>query len=298
MRTSVIISTYNSPAWLEKVLWGYFSQDALDFEIVIADDGSKPETAALIEKMSAESPVPIIHVWQPDDGFQKCRILNKAIAVSTGETLFITDGDCVPRADTIEAHRRLARPGHFLSGAYFKLPDTVSQRIDRQSVETGRAFTMSWLTRNGMRPNSKFLKLAVKPPFDTPLNLVSPARKTWNGHNASCLKADAIRINGFNEDMQYGGLDVEFGLRLQHAGVKHRHIRYSTLLLHLHHGHGYVTPEMRLNSRRVKENTRSQKLAWADRGLDQWRDAAGRPTLENQDRVTHYPAARPMKTTV
>lgn len=290
MRTSVLISTYNATAWLEKVLWGYFNQTILDFEIIIADDGSKPETAALIARISAESPVPIVHVWQQDDGFQKCRILNKSIAVSTGETLFITDGDCVPRPDTIEAHRRLARPSHFLSGAYFKLPENVSKRIDRTSVETGQAFTMSWLVRNGMRPNSKYLKLLIKPPFDTLFNFLSPARRTWNGHNASCLKADAVRINGFNEDMQYGGLDVEFGLRLQHSGIKHRHIRYSTLMLHLHHGHGYVTPEMRLNSRRVKENTRSQKLIWAERGLDQWRSADGSAKLGEQDRVTRYPA--------
>ena len=143
-----------------------------------------------------------------------------------------------------------------------------------------------------MPPNSKFLKLAVKPPLDGPFNLLSPASKTWNGHNASCLKAEAIRVNGFNEDMQYGGLDVEFGLRLLHSGVRHRHIRYSTLLLHLHHGHGYVTPEMRRNSERVKENTRSQKLAWAERGLDQWRSADGQATLAEEDRVVRYPAAR------
>ena len=41
MKTSVIFTTYNSPTWLEKVLWGFFSQTYRDFEIVIADDGSR-----------------------------------------------------------------------------------------------------------------------------------------------------------------------------------------------------------------------------------------------------------------
>ena len=54
MRTSVLISTYNATTWLEKVLWSYFNQTVLDFEIIIADDGSKPETAALIARISAE----------------------------------------------------------------------------------------------------------------------------------------------------------------------------------------------------------------------------------------------------
>ena len=37
---SVIISTYNQPEWLKKVLFGYENQSFRDFEIVIADDGS------------------------------------------------------------------------------------------------------------------------------------------------------------------------------------------------------------------------------------------------------------------
>ena len=48
MKVSVIISTYNSPDWLEKVLWGYTCQDYTDFEIIIADDGSGTDTKNLI----------------------------------------------------------------------------------------------------------------------------------------------------------------------------------------------------------------------------------------------------------
>ena len=47
-KTSIIISTYNSPAWLEKVLLGYGNQTRKDFQIVIADDGSSGETTDLI----------------------------------------------------------------------------------------------------------------------------------------------------------------------------------------------------------------------------------------------------------
>ncbi len=37
-KISVIISTYNAEAWLEKVLWGYAQQTFKAFEVVIADD--------------------------------------------------------------------------------------------------------------------------------------------------------------------------------------------------------------------------------------------------------------------
>ena len=48
---SVIISTYNQPEWLEKVLWSYEQQSFKNFEVVIADDGSDESTRQLIEQM-------------------------------------------------------------------------------------------------------------------------------------------------------------------------------------------------------------------------------------------------------
>ena len=79
MKLSVIISTYNSPEWLEKVLWGYSVQTHREFEIIMADDGSTDETRQLIDRMRTETGLDIRHVWQEDNGFQKCRILNKAV---------------------------------------------------------------------------------------------------------------------------------------------------------------------------------------------------------------------------
>ena len=51
MDISVVLSTYQSPALLERTLHGYAgARRRRGFEIVIADDGSGPETAALIER--------------------------------------------------------------------------------------------------------------------------------------------------------------------------------------------------------------------------------------------------------
>jgi hypothetical protein len=121
--------------------------------------------------------------------------------------------------------------------------------------------------------------------LDEWLNRWTPARSTWNGHSASCLRRQAVQVNGFNEDMQYGGLDVEFGLRLNHVGIRTRHIRYSTVPLHLHHDHGYVTPGMRERNAEIKKRTRQQKLERAGHGLDQWLAADGCTTLGPDDRV-------------
>ena len=63
MKVTVIISTYNNPTWLEKVLWGYECQSYKNFELIIADDGSGEPTKQLIDRFKKESSLEIIHVW-------------------------------------------------------------------------------------------------------------------------------------------------------------------------------------------------------------------------------------------
>lgn len=274
MKISVIFSTYNQPAWLEKVLWGFFEQSRKDFEIVIADDGSTPETAQLIERLRHEAPVPIRHVWQPDEGFQKCRILNKAIVAATGDYLIFTDGDCIPRNDFVEQHARHAAPNRYLSGGYFKLPMAISQVINRDDVRQQRPFAPAWLKASGMQVGMRGFKLTARGVTSALLNRLIPVKATWNGNNASCFRDLIYQVNGFNELMQYGGQDVEFGLRLKHIGVQPRRIRFSTIGVHLDHSRGYVTDAMRNNSAAEIQKTRDQRRKWSPLGIDQYLSAA------------------------
>ena len=269
MKTSVIFSTYNSPDWMEKVLWGFFAQTERDFEIIIADDGSRDDTRERIARLSADSELPIRHVWQPDDGFQKSRILNKAIAAAQGDYLIFTDGDCIPRNDFVAEHLRHADENCYLSGGYFKLPMTISKAITKDDVTSQRVFSADWLGQQGMNIGISSLKLSSKGQLGDMLNRL-PIKASWNGHNSSCYKKWAIAVNGFDENMQYGGQDAEFGRRLRHSGVNAKRIRYSTICVHLDHGRGYVTPEMQANSERIRLNTRRLKLKWTERGLNQY----------------------------
>ena len=120
--TSVIISTYNNPEWLEKVLWSYEFQAYKKFEVVIADDGSDENTKQLICRLEKEVSYPIQHIWHEDNGFQKTIILNKATVASKGDYLVYSDGDCIARKDFLETHINFREKGFFLSGGYFKLP--------------------------------------------------------------------------------------------------------------------------------------------------------------------------------
>ena len=269
MKISVIFSTYNSPTWLQKVLWGFDCQSDDNFEIVIADDGSREETQELIEAFSASTKRPVKHVWQPDEGFQKCRILNKAIVAAKGEYLVFTDGDCIPRSDFISQHRENAQVGRFLSGGYLKLPMDISQQISREDIAQARCFDAHWLSSQGMSKNKGFMKLNAGPRKATIFNVLTQTKPTWNGHNASCFKQDALTINGFDERLRYGGLDREFGERLENTGIRGKQIRYSAVVVHLDHARGYESPEDWQSNRDIRQSVAKNKTIATEYGIRQ-----------------------------
>ncbi len=265
--TSIIISTYNSPFWLEKVLYGYNNQTYRMFEVVIADDGSTSETAELLERIQKEVFYPIVHVWHEDNGFQKTKILNKALEKCQAPYILMSDGDCIARKDFVEVHVKYRVEGHFLSGGYFKLPMNISEAIAKEDIYTERCFDISWLRKHGLKSSFKNRKLTSGPIKSAILNAITPTKATWNGHNASAWKDDILSVNGFDERMQYGGEDRELGERLMNKGIKGKQIRYTAVTLHLDHPRGYVKEEMILKNRTIRDETKASKSVWTDFGI-------------------------------
>jgi len=268
MKVSVIIATYNEPKWLEKVLIGYEVQKYSDFEIVIADDGSGPETKAVIGRFESNSSLNIHHVWHPDTGYQKCVILNKAVLATRGKYLIFTDGDCIPRNDFVQTHVHGAEKGRFISGGALRLPMGLSQKINRDDICSQRAFDKKWLLNNGLSNSFKNTKLIKTPGFSAIMNRITPAKATWNGGNASCFKEYVLAVNGFNESMQYGGQDREFGERLVNIGLRGKQVRYSAICLHLDHKRGYKTAESVKKNLAIRANTRKHKITWTEYGIE------------------------------
>lgn len=267
MKVAVIISTYNAPEWLEKVLWGYENQRWKDFELIIADDGSGPSTATLIAEFQKNTSLSIKHVWHEDQGFQKSAILNKAIVASQADYLIFSDGDCIPRIDFVEVHVKRARTGYFLSGGYFMLPMVTSKKITRDDIVSGNAFNVRWLEANGLTSTYKTLKLTSRGWVEKFMNAITPTKATWNGHNSSGWKKDIVAVNGFNEEMQYGGQDRELGERMMNNGIRGKQIRYSAICIHLDHKRGYATPESIAKNRGIRDVTRKQKKVWTESGI-------------------------------
>lgn len=268
---SLVISTYNEPQWLEKVLWGYSVQTMPDFEVVIADDGSRQETKDLIKKLKCQTGLKMHHVWHEDKGYQKCVILNKAIASLGSEYLIFTDGDCIPRKDFIAVHLKNAQKGYFLSGGTIRLPIGLSKAITKEHIISQQCFEKEWLLENGLNDNFlKNLKLTNSPDLAHTLNLLTTARKTWNGGNASGWRNDIVRANGFNEELEYGGQDREFGLRMNNLGIKSKQLRFSAICLHLDHERSYKTEEAILQNIARRKKVIRERITKIEKGLDKY----------------------------
>ena len=268
MTLSVIFSTYNSEDWLEKTILGFSVQTFRDFEIIIADDGSRAATRELIDRLRKEIDIPIIHVWQEDNGFQKSQILNKAIMASTSDYLIFTDGDCIPREDFVEVHYNNREKGYFLSGGYFKLPMDISKAITKQDIIEQKCFDLTWLKSQGLSSSAKNIKFIASGISAKILNFITPTNASWNGHNSSGWKADLVEANGFNQEMQYGGQDRELGERLFNKGLKSKQIRYSAICVHLDHKRGYVNKETWKKNYDIRANTRKNKVVRTPIGID------------------------------
>ena len=125
MRAALIVSTYNQPRHLQRCLQALNHQIHQDFEVIIADDGSRPETAEVIDASAQSASYPIRHVWHPDDGFRKTLILNRAILTTTAPYLVFTDGDCLAHPGYLSEHVKAAKTGSYLNGAIIRDANTI-----------------------------------------------------------------------------------------------------------------------------------------------------------------------------
>lgn len=267
LNASVIISTYNQPKWLELVLHSYNVQTVRDFEIIIADDGSDDRTKSVIEAFMSKTELKVLHVWQKDEGFQKTKVLNKAITASTTAYLIFTDGDCIARNDFVQTHLRLQQQKCALSGGYFKLTKDVSKLITTDVIDSQKCFDRDWLLDKGQPKSFKFNKLTKSKVKAKMLNALTPTKATFDGMNVSCYKKDIKAVNGFDERMQYGGEDREVGERMMNNGITFIQVRYSTICLHLYHERPYKNEANTLLNKQLRKVTKKNKLTWTPFGM-------------------------------
>jgi len=235
MLISVIITTYNRPGALRAVLDGLAAQQDRGFEIVVADDGSRDDTRALVESVRTTAPLPIQHVWQEDSGFRAGAARNRASEQASGGYLLFLDGDCVPRPDYIAQHRRLAEHGWMVAGNRVLLSESFTRTALAERLPL-HAWTMAeWRAARQRGDINRTLPLTSLP--------LGPMRKLaahrWQRVrtcNLGVWTTDFGRVGGFDESFEgWGFEDSDLAVRLLNAGVRRKEGAFATGVLHLWH---------------------------------------------------------------
>jgi len=225
MRLALIVTTYNRPDALRAVLAGLAAQSDRDFELLVADDGSGPETGALVAACARTASVPCRHVWHPDDGFRAAEIRNRALALTRADYVVFTDGDCIPSRVFVARHRALAEPGWFVAGNRVLLSEAFTARALAQGLPlhawTGRQWVQARLAGDVNR---------LAPLLDLGDGVWRKRRpRQWEG-------ADLETVNGLDESYTGWGMeDSDLVVRLLRAGVRHKTARFSATVFHLWH---------------------------------------------------------------
>src|SRR3972149_4212980 len=180
----VVIPAYNQAATLRRTREA-LEQQPLDphlYEVIVVDDGSTDETAALVRGRSADDPR--VHLLQHGTNRGRSAARNSGIRTARGEIVVLIDSDILVRPDFLahhlDAHRRSLHPV-LCRGPVVDLPD-------------GR--------------------LPEKPPALA----TSPAYLTTA--NASLPRQELLTAGLFDENFPaYGWEDFDMGFRLQRRGV-------------------------------------------------------------------------------
>lgn len=259
MLISLIITTYNRQEALCLSLQSACVQTLLPLEIVVADDGSGPETAELVRRIGESAPVPIVHSWQKDKGFRSSRSRNKAIARARGDYIILIDGDMVLEPHFIEDHQAWARPGFFVQGTRALLGAGLSARVLREGCSRVSFFARGVANRKNCL---RSVLLAQLFSFESrKLNGVKTC-------NFAFWKEDALKVNGFNEGfIGWGREDSEFAARLLNAGIRRQDLKFKALGYHLYHPE-HTRDRLAINDG-ILEATIKKKLQWCEQGIDQ-----------------------------
>ena len=87
---SVIVPTFNRLLYLRPAVASVFAQTLVDWELIIADDGSDEHTRAYLSALQSEPRVSII--WLPHCG-NPAAVRNRALRQARGEYLAFLDSD-------------------------------------------------------------------------------------------------------------------------------------------------------------------------------------------------------------
>lgn len=258
---SLLVSTYNWPEALTCVLDAIRRQTHHPLEVIIADDGSRDDTRALIAREARRFPVPLYHVWHPDEGFRAAAIRNRGVAQARGDYIVQIDGDILLHPMALAAHARVAQRGRFVQGSRALLsPDRT-----RAILAGGTAEAVTTL-----RPWSRGVQGRLNAWYAPWLaSWVRGTRDTVErirGCHLAFWREDLLRVDGYDETYEgWGREDSDLTLRLGHTGVGRYNLKFAAVAFHLWHPPA-VRDAVDRNTEALERARRERRIR-AQRGL-------------------------------
>ncbi len=237
-KVTVILSFFNKIDYLNLVLAGFEIQSFKDFEIIIADDGSKPEIVAQLEESCKQYDFEITHLWQEDKGFRKNRILNRAIEVAGSDYLIFVDADCIPHSKFVEEHYLNRENKTVLAGRRVNLSEKITKNLSPEKIKhyyLERKF--GFLLLDGLFGKSAYVEKGIYLRNRFLRKLTNKKQRGLLGSNFSIHKKDFVEINGFDERYEAPsiGEDSDVQFRLELNGVRVKSLNNIAIQYHLYH---------------------------------------------------------------
>jgi len=253
---SVVVTTYNWPAALDRVLDSLSAQTWPAFEVIVADDGSGPDTKALIESWSRRFPKPLRHAWQADLGFRAARVRNLGAASATGDYLVFIDGDCLCLPRFVEAHAEAAEKGWFATGRRAQVRERVTAEILAKQLAPYRLPRLQLFLESPRWLQTRYFQL-LRLPFMEGARRSSHVADVHKAEscNLAVWARDFAAVGGFDERFHgFGCEDVDLCLRLIRFGLKRQSLEHLEPVLHLFHGRKPVVDATRAMLAETRED--------------------------------------------
>jgi glycosyltransferase involved in cell wall biosynthesis len=225
---SVVISTYERPTELARVLEGYTLQTFKDFEVVVADDGSGPETKAVVDRYVSR--LRLVHARHEHEGFRAAAARNMGVRASSGKWIVFADGDCVPFPDFLEEHARAREARSFLAGERYLLEEDEARAVTLEAISAKAAYVSA-----PEREKTRLRSLARKNAFYR-FTRLKPDRPKLLTSNCSLARATFLAVNGLDERYRgWGREDDDLRRRLVRGGFSPASVVGKANVLHLWH---------------------------------------------------------------
>ncbi len=267
---SLIIAFYNDIFWLEMIFEQLRKQTFTNFEVVIADDGSKEEVVQRISQIKNDYTFPIQHIWHEDIGWRKDIILNKAVVASNADYLVFIDGDCIPHKKFLQDHWDFKQEGIIAAGRRVTLPKKISDSLTIEKIRNGILENITlriiWAgiikeerhTENIIRIRKMWLrKLFLK-------------QRTHGllGCNFGIFKTDLLKVNGFDERYlaPATGEDTDLEARLNRIGIHalvHKHV-----MTQFHKNHPLLMNRWEKDNEKILQYNKDNNISFTPWGID------------------------------